>query len=240
MKQEQQQQAQHLFFQTDLSKTEIASRLGISRRTIHYWAHDNHWDQIKKSAAHMPSLLAENCYFIMAKMQADMLSEERKEKPPTYQEVNALYKLMLTINKLKDRSPLNETLEMATHFMEFVDQQSPAAADLIKPFVDSYIASRAKVQTKQFTSAKPNTKEPAPTTEEQDREALLDLEDLKYWAENPASAPVAHDVAEKRNKGVASEQAPRKTHTEVPLVPQNTRLLNRAQRRQLARSKVAA
>ena len=178
MKQEQMQQAQHLYFQTDLSKTEIASMLGISRRTIHYWAHDNQWDHIKKSAASMPSLLAGNCYFIMAKMQQDILSEERQDKAPTYQEVNALYKLTLTINKLQNRCSLNETLEMGTHFMEFVNQQSPQAADLIKPFLDSYIASRAKVQTSQFIPAKPNDDHQASSKEQQEGEALLDLEDL--------------------------------------------------------------
>ena len=50
MKQEQQQQAQNLYFQTDLSKAEIASMLGISRRTLCYWVPDYNWDHIKKSA----------------------------------------------------------------------------------------------------------------------------------------------------------------------------------------------
>ena len=230
MKQEQLQQAQHLYFQTDLSKTEIASMLGISRRTIHYWAHDNQWDHIKKSAASMPCLLAENCYFIMAKMQEDILSDERRDKAPTYQEVNGLYKLMLTINKLKNRSPLSETLEMGTHFMEFVDQQSPEAADLIKPFIDGYIASRAKVQTRQFKPAKPIGNNQPPAKESVDREAQLDLEDLAYWAENPSEAPI-RETAE--NQATAPRSSP------IPN-PKNIPHLNRAQRRHLARTRAAA
>ncbi len=257
MKQEQQQQAQNLYFQTDLSKTEIASMLGISRRTMHYWAHDNEWDQIKKSAATMPSMLASNCYFIMAKMQEDILSEKRSDKAPTYQEVNALYKLTLTINKLQNRSPLNETLEMGTHFMEFVNQQSPEAADFIKPFIDGYITSRAKAQTKQFIPAKNDRNT---TTETDEKEALLDLEDLKYWAENPASVPTAAEPEVTGKEETGAKQAPQTKQpkpvffnsspvapkTDKPVfsnaqsLPKDERLLNRAQRRLLARTKAAA
>ena len=230
MKQEQLQQAQNLYFQTDLSKAEIASMLGVSRRTIHYWAHDNQWDTIKKSAATMPSMLAHNCYFIMARMQEDILSEERRDKAPTYQEVNGLYKLMLTINKLRDRNPLNETLEMGTHFMEFVNDQSPEAVDLIKPFIDGYIASRAKAQPKQFTPAKPINNNQPPTKETLDREAQLDLEDLAYWAENPSEAPTTEPI---ENKTTAPQSSPN-------AILKNGPHLNRAQRRHLARTKAAA
>ncbi len=259
MKQEQQQQAQNLFFQTDLSKSEIASMLGISRRTIHYWAQDNQWDNIKKSAAHMPSLLAENCYFIMARMQQDILSEERSDKAPTYQEVNALYKLTLTINKLQNRSTLNETLEMSTRFMEFVNDQSPEAADLIKPFIDGYLASRAKVQALQFTPPKRTEEELTRLKEQAEREALLDQEDIACWAQYPVASSVQGHAAATSSKpeitpkpSAAEDPAPVTsgnpiyTPTETPLFtpsqafPKNEKHLNRAQRRALARTKVAA
>ncbi len=245
MKQEQQQQAQNLYFQTDLSKAEIASMLGISRRTIHYWAHDNNWDQIKKDAAHMPSILAGNCYHIMAKMQEDMLSEKRTEKAPTWQEVNALYKLTLTISKLQSRCTLNETLEMGTHFMEFVNDLSPQTADLIKPFIDSYIISRAKGQSKQLTIPKPTDNHHVPTKEEQDREALLDLEDLAYWSQNPSAAPTTAPIEIKTTTPQSAKIDHTSAQTQTPIsslntFPKNENHLNRAQRRHLARTKAAA
>ncbi len=236
MKQEQQQQAQHLYFQTDLSKSEIASMLGISRSTLHNWVRDHNWDHIKNSAQHIPSQLAENCYFIMAKMQEDILSEERREKPPTYQEVNALYKLALTINKLKARNTLNETLELGAHFMEFVNSQSPEAADFIKPYIDGYILSCAADQSKQFTPAKTKEQSPA-TTQQDDIEAQLDLEDLRYWAENPDHAPGEDKTKSGKpsvNEVLLSAQRP------SIALPKTEKHLNRAQRRQLARTKAAA
>ena len=253
MKQEQLQQAQNIFFQTDLSKSEIASILGVSRRAIHYWAHDNQWDQIKKSAAHMPSLLAGNCYFIMAKMQQDILSEERREKAPTCEEVNALYKLTLTIGKLQKRSTLNETLEMSTHFMEFVNDQSPEAADLIKPFIVDYITSRAKIQPLQFTPPKRTEEELTRLKEQAAQEAHLDLEDIAHWSQNPVPSSAHDHTSGIPSKPIAaghpsspissnpiSTSADTQLFTPAQPLPKNEKHLNRAQRRLLARTKVAA
>ena len=249
MKQEQLQQAQHLYFQTDLSKSEIASAIGVSRRTVNYWAQYNQWEHIKKSAAHMPSALAENCYFIMAKIQEDILSEAHSNKPVTFQEVSSRYKLTLTINKLQKRSPLNETLEMGTHFMEFVNQQNPEAADFIKPYIDGYITSRAKGQSKQYTTLKVKEQAPVKTKEQEDVEAQLDLEDLRYWAENPVPAnktfedenisPSSHQ-SEPGKASAKNEVQPVPQRTQSIILPKNEKLLNRAQRRQLARTKAAA
>ena len=251
MKQEQQQQAQSLYFQTDLSKSEIATMLGISRSTLHSWVRDYNWDHIKKRALHIPSQLAENCYFIMARMQEDILSEERRDKPATYQEVNALYKLTLTASKLKTRNLLNETLELGAHFIEFVDHQSPAAADFIKPYIDGYIVSRAADQTKQFTPQNAAASASSTQTEQDDLEARLDLEDLRYWAENPSEAPIAgaaeNKTAAQRSPNIEHQTLsyPGRTQAQIQTAissptSKNQPHLNRAQRRQLARSRAAA
>ena len=227
--------------------------LGISRRTLCYWVRDYNWEHIKKSAQHIPLQLAENCYFIMKKMQEDILSEERREKAPTYQEVNALYKLTLTVNKLKSRNTLNETLELGAHFMEFVNNQNPAAADLIKPYIDSYIVSRATDQSKQFTPINTPTQAPANQTDHNDIEAQLDLEDMLYWAQHPhattdsveaervSPTPLPH-AENKTTATNISINAPLLQPSPRPSItlPKNEKLLNRAQRRQLARSKAAA
>jgi len=249
MKQEQMQQAQTLYFQTDLSKSEIADMLGVSRRALHYWAQYNQWERIKKSAAHMPSALAENCYFIMAKMQEDILSEAHSTKPVTFQEVSSLYKLTLTINKLQKRT-LNQTLEMSDQFMEFVNQQNPEAADFIKPYIDGFITSHAKDRAKQSASLKIKEKAPVATTEKDNTEAQLDLEDLRYWTENPVpgSESVEQETASSTpfqqpkttGKSSARETAPSSSPKQSIAVPKNEKLLNRAQRRQLARTRMAA
>ena len=75
MKTEQQQQAQHLYFQTDLSKSQIAETLGVSRRSLHYWIRQNDWERIKTSGQHIPSFLAENYYALIGGLMDEILLE---------------------------------------------------------------------------------------------------------------------------------------------------------------------
>jgi len=188
MKAEQQKQAESLFFQTNLSKTEIAQIIGVSRRTLHYWVQQNHWDRIRESAQVMPTALAGNCYLILARLQDSILSPERADKPVTLQEVNTMHRLTLTISKLNKRGALNENLEMMTYFMEYIHNANPRMAELLKPVVDEFIRTRAA----EYSVSAPLS---TPFKKEDPTEAQLDLEDIAAWAEaninaQPASAPV--------------------------------------------------
>ena len=181
MKQEQQQHAERLYFQTDLSKTQIADTIGISRSTLHCWVRENNWEHLKRAGAAMPSFIVGNCYQLMAQLSDHILSDERKNKPITREEVESMYKLSLTINKLTARVALNESMETFTGFTEHLHNTSPELAEGIKPFISSYIASCAATRTIDLKPKKAS--KPVPTSQEQDQmEAILDAEDIAAWA----------------------------------------------------------
>jgi len=203
MKAEQQKQAESLFFQTNLSKTEIAQIIGVSRRTLHYWVQQNNWDRIRESAQVMPTALAGNCYLILARLQDSILSPERADKPVTLQEVNTMHRLTLTIGKLNKRGALNENLELMTYFLEFAHNHDPRMAELLKPVVDEFIRTRAA----EYSVAAPVSTPPkgSPT------EAQLDLEDLAAWAEadlnkEPLSQPAPTNVPHQPSAPIVSGQ----------------------------------
>jgi transposase-like protein len=188
MKLEQQQQAERLYFQTDLSKTQIADTLGISRRTLHNWVHENNWEHLRRTGAAMPALIAGNCYRAMAQLTEHILSPERQNEPITRAEVDSLYKLTLTINKLKARSVLSENMETLTWFLESVKDQSPELAEQIAPCINSYIAGRSKTDTG-FAAQEKFRSYKAPVGPLEDgMEALLDQEDLQVWAREKEAA----------------------------------------------------
>ena len=201
MKQQQQQQAEHLYFQTDLSKSQIAEAIGISRSTLHCWVRENNWEHLKRSGTAMPSLIAGNCYQMMAQLSEHILSDERKKKPVTREEVDSMYKLTLTISKLKARVVLNENMETFTGFTEHLHAMSPELAEGIKPFITSYIASCAKTRTGDLKPKRQDNT--TPSSPEQDQvEAMLDAEDIAAWAaekeavaSSPAPAPALKSAA---------------------------------------------
>ena len=204
----QQAQAKRLYFQSDLSKTEIAEMLGVPRRTLHYWIREKNWDRIKRSAAHMPSLLAENIYHIIARFSQQLMGEDRIARPITHKEADTLHKLVLTVNKLKTRNTLNESMEMFGLFMETVNQKSPQMAQDITPFVDDYISGRAATNIHQFRPDNMNSIGLIPKEEPNVTEEQLDMQDIMEWTE--ANNP----LFDLENLKDPEEQQPAPTDTE--------------------------
>jgi predicted DNA-binding protein YlxM (UPF0122 family) len=207
MQQDKQQNAERLFFQTELSNSVIAETVGVSRRTLYYWVKDNEWDRLKKSAQHMPSLLAENMYLIMAKMQADLMAEAHAYTPVTPQEMKMVDMASRTIQRLRNRHTVNETLELQAHLMDYVQQQHPEAVATLQPIIKGFLKSRAKVQPHQFMAGRLNDTGAVMQTERDILESQLDLENMMYWAENPGKSP--DDIEET----IEQTSIPAKEHT---------------------------
>jgi Putative ATPase subunit of terminase (gpP-like) len=178
MKLDQLQEAQNLYFQTDLTKSEIAQQLGVSRRTIQYWVAQYDWARQKKNAEQMPTFLAENCYHIISNLQNNILSEDRVGQPVTLPEVNMLYRLTLTVNKLKTRATLNENMEAFLRFSENIEAENPGLAEQIAPYINKYIAAEAAHNHTKYWPKKLNSigHIPAKDPSIQEKETALDIE----------------------------------------------------------------
>ena len=230
MNNQQQLQAKNLYFQTDLSKTQIAGLVNVPRRTLHYWIKEKNWDRLKNSAAHMPSLLAENCYHIIARFSEQLLSEDRIMRPITHQEADTLHKLTLTVNKLKNRSTINESMEMFGYFMESVNRKSPELAKELVPFMDEYMSSRAAIDASQFRPDNFNSMGLIPAQQEDTEEKKLDFQDVMEWTESgkpsvdieqfrdmdapPIAAPPITEVVNESDTDTAPAQPNSETTTE--------------------------
>lgn len=143
MNTELQTKAKRLYLHTDLSKTEIANALGLPRRTLHYWIKEHNWEYQKQSAAHMPVLIAENCYHILANYTDQLLAPERKDEMISLREVNTIHRLSTAICKLKNSATLNEKMEILSNFSDALNNKSPEMAKAIAPFVSDYLAAGA-------------------------------------------------------------------------------------------------
>ncbi len=207
MKTEQMQDALHLYLQTNLTKTEIAHYLNISRRSVNSWARDMEWERIKNCAGHIPMIMAGNNYLVMAKLQNEILSDQCADQPLDLRKINTLCKVANTTRKLTTRNTLNDNIELRELFLSHVNAQNPELALTIQPYIDSYLISQVKAGSREFKDLKTaweaiqpvtqsnvapstDTPEPKPLTRRQLielEEARLDQEDLEYWAQNPTS-----------------------------------------------------
>ena len=172
MNNQKQEQAKTLYFQTDLSKTQIAEALNVPRRTLHHWIRQYNWDVQKDSASVMPSFLAGNCYHVINRFTQQLLSAETI----THKDAEALHKFTITVNKLKNRTTLSAYMEIFGRFIDSVNAQSPEVAQVIAPIVEDYLGSQSGTRSTRF--------QPVPNTanqEEDPKESELDQQDIRVW-----------------------------------------------------------
>ena len=141
MKPEKQQQAYNLYFQTNMSQADIARLLDIDRKTIHNWMADGNWRQLKKSANHMPSKVAEQLYYMLANLNHEILSRAHQPYPLTH-EVEELRRIAICIKHVKNRQTVNESIESFTHLADRIMDKDPELAMRLRPHIQDYMKDR--------------------------------------------------------------------------------------------------
>jgi len=138
-------QAHDLYFQTDMSQSQIAEMLSINRKTLYLWMKESNWQQVKRSARHTPSILAEQYYQQLAAINEQIAA--REEQPyPTREEAEIIRKLTLTIGRIKTGQTVSEHIETMTRFLEQLKTEAPSLLEEILPHTDKFI-KKAKFPT---------------------------------------------------------------------------------------------
>jgi hypothetical protein len=183
MKNEQKQQAKHLYFQTDMSKTEIAGRLGLNRRTIMLWCQEGNWDRLKQSSRHLPSMVAEKCYYLLDQLASYHLSEAAVMSTFSSKDADAINKLASSIKKLKNRNAVNESMEMFNYFLDGINRKDPELAAQVLPYIEEHISSRKDVTTNDFLPQDFNPNGTIKYSDKQLREQWQDDRDTEAYIE---------------------------------------------------------
>ncbi len=217
------QQAKELYYQSDLTKTEIAATLGISRRALHYWIKVHNWDKLKESAAVLPALLAQKCYHIIGHLTDHYLDEYRARKPVTITEAETLYKLTLTIRKLKQHCTMSEAMEVFKDFNERLAKHDKKLSKSLSGYMEQYFTSEAYdtpqlFQSKDYNSQGRLIHQTGEIDIDEDfgpTEKKLDERDLLDWAiekdtKGYVAQPPVHPAPPPPPAGEARPTAPKK------------------------------
>ncbi len=149
MKGEEQNEARQLYFQTNMSKAEIAEQLGVNRRTVLLWCKQGNWDKLKQSAIHMPSMVAEKCYYLIDSF-ANRLLEDTGMQTVNLKDAQTIHLLATSIKKLKNRSTVNESMEMFNFFLEGLKRRNSQLAADVQPMMEEYLAVRENQELTDF------------------------------------------------------------------------------------------
>ena len=149
MKHKQQEQAKELYFQTNMTKTEIAATVGVNRRTILLWSKQDNWDKLRQSARHLPAIVAEKCYYLLDHFTTGLL-RDHSLPALSFKDAQTIHMLATSIKKLKNRSTVNESMEMFNFFYEGLKKKNPELAAEVLPEIEEYITSRSDRETNDF------------------------------------------------------------------------------------------
>ena len=150
MKNEQHEEARNLYFQTNMSKTEIAEKIGVCRKTILFWAKEDNWDKLRQSARNVPSLVAEKCYHLIDQYASDLLGTGVGYNTMTLKHAQTIHLLAASIKKLKNRSTVNESMELFNFFLDGLSRREPELARQIAPQIEQYISNRNDARIDDF------------------------------------------------------------------------------------------
>jgi len=139
MKHEEKDKARELYFQTNMSKTEIATQLGVNRRTVLLWCKQDDWDRLRRAAHTMPSIIAEKIYYLLDNYVTQCLRDPDFTFA-NHKDAQTIYLLTSSIKKLKNKCTINETMETFNTFLEGVKKRNPELAKEVMPELEEYIS----------------------------------------------------------------------------------------------------
>jgi predicted transcriptional regulator len=189
------QQAKEMYFQSGLTKTEIAEKLGVSRRTVYQWSADGNWDKLRQSARNMPVVLAEKVYYLIGHLTDQMLQREPLDPIVTEREVNMLARLTNIVGKLRKGCTVSENMETFTYFLERMMSKDPGLAERVQPYVEEYIEARRGKSERDFLLAGFNENGTLPIAEKElfdkwdDEKEEEDIRKEKESKVTPTPAP---------------------------------------------------
>src|SRR3984885_14793253 len=141
MKQKEFEKARELYFQTKMSKTEIATKLGVNRRTVLLWCKQDNWERLRHASDTMPSIIAEKISYLLDNFLTQCLRDPDWTFA-THKDAQTIYLLTSAIKKLKNRNTVHDTMELFNFFLEGLKKQKPELAAEIQPWMEQYIYDR--------------------------------------------------------------------------------------------------
>lgn len=148
MKSAQHERAFNLFYQTEMTRKQIADLLNIDRKTLFTWIKEGNWMRSKNAARNTPTLLVEQYYNQLCELNLKIA--EREDMPyPTKDEAEVIRKLTAVVSQYnKKKASIGETIEVLSDFHEYLDRNYNSEGKYIMSFSDKYVQHRVAVNDK--------------------------------------------------------------------------------------------
>lgn len=121
------EQAERLFFQSNMTRQQIANATGVNVRTVFDWVNQGNWQRAKDMVCNAPTFLAEQYYTQLTALNKTIA--ERTHAPyPTKDESEIMRRITATLKSVKTKQTRPELADIFNDFSAFAASHSPAIA----------------------------------------------------------------------------------------------------------------
>ena len=139
-----QEWAKFLYLKTDITQEEIATRVGVTRKTIGTWIKDGNWEVLKSSFIITKEQELRRIYMQINELNSAIEIRDEGQRYATSTEADTLSKLSAAARKLETDTSIAEIVDVFIGFSDFLYEQDPVKAKEWVPIQDAYIKEKLR------------------------------------------------------------------------------------------------
>jgi hypothetical protein len=213
--------AKELYLYSDKTQSEIATEIGINRKTLYNWMRFGQWDKLKSDARQIPASLSQDCHTHIYNINKRAF--QREDQCPTPAEVSMISRLVTASSKLSFNK--GHYIEMMMDFLSYIGAKDKVLqktiAEASAPFMDrinypeKYRAERLRQRLTDLNAYIPDPypeyNEEAPTDPEPhqtpDSIAVFDAPDLSNHSQNLGHNPSFNQLHHSSEESLSAAEA---------------------------------
>jgi DNA-binding XRE family transcriptional regulator len=143
IKEQQQAHARNLYFQSDLTRAQLAQQVGVSEKTIYLWTKQGDWQRLRSGSRLMPSMLVEHFCAQVQELNEAIQSRPLGQRYPTPQEAETQRKLVVTAERIKKKGTQGEYMELMQKFMTWLMPKGNGFVQVFTDLADEFLKENA-------------------------------------------------------------------------------------------------
>lgn len=135
--------AKMLYTKENLTQSEIAERVGVSRVTVNKWINTENWEQLKTSITITREEQLKNLYRQLAELNKAINERPQGERFPNTTEADTISKIANAIKKMETEVGVSDIISVLSDFLKWLRtidlQKAKEYSSVMNEFVKSKI-----------------------------------------------------------------------------------------------------
>lgn len=136
--------AKLIYLSENLLQKDIATKVGVTEKTIGGWIKDENWEALKSSVIITKEQELRRIYMQINELNNHIFSREEGTRFANSKEADTLNKLAATARSLETDTSVAEIIEVAKNFIQFVRREDNEKAKDITKLFDEFIKTKLR------------------------------------------------------------------------------------------------